>query len=81
MRSSDACGGIRAVRVYACVVATTLIHSADRAERASLAMARRGGTGGFLQQSESRWRMRDSCVCALFLLNSAFVILFPALIV
>jgi cobalt/nickel transport system permease protein len=71
---SGGVGGIRGVRVYACVVATTLIHSADRAERASIAMARRGGTAGFLQRPASRWRLRDSCVCALFLLNSVFVI-------
>ncbi|MDR3165001.1 MAG: energy-coupling factor transporter transmembrane protein EcfT [Synergistaceae bacterium] len=81
VRSNSIGGGIGAVRVFACVVATTLIHSADRAERASIALARRGGTGGFSQRSASRWRERDSYMCALFLLNSLFIMLFPILIV
>jgi cobalt/nickel transport system permease protein len=60
--------GLFACRSFACVVGTTLIHSADTAGRSALAMSCRGGMSGFFQQRQSRWGLRDSLLLALFLL-------------
>jgi cobalt/nickel transport system permease protein len=79
VRSNDI-RGAAACRVFACMVGTTLIHSADRAERASLAMEHRGGMAGFSLSSEGAWAFRDSVMCAIFLLNSAFILLFSRIL-
>jgi cobalt/nickel transport system permease protein len=79
VRSGDI-GGLQAFRSFACMVATTLIHSADRAERSSLAMVCRGGMEGFSQFGGSRWTGRDTCLCAVFLLNSLFIMTGPLFI-
>jgi cobalt/nickel transport system permease protein len=63
--------GGAACRAYACMVGTTLVHSADRAERAALAMKRRGGMNGFSQSRPQLWTWRESVLCAAFFIYSA----------
>jgi energy-coupling factor transporter transmembrane protein EcfT len=62
--------GKESYRAHACMVGTTLVHSADRAERASLAIGCRGGMSGFSQSAVRGWTRREWALCALFLLNS-----------
>jgi len=76
IRSNDT-GGLDAYRAFACMVGTTLVHSADRAERSAIAMRLRGGAEGFSQSSECRWTRIDSFLCAAFLLNSALILILP----
>jgi len=49
-------------RAYACVVGSSLVHSADRAERIRLAMLSRGGDGGFRGIRPCVWRATDSAL-------------------
>jgi cobalt/nickel transport system permease protein len=79
VRSGDV-SGARALHAFSCMVATTLIHSSDRAERAALAMSMKGGAAGFSQPRGGCWAGRDSLLCAIFLLNSAFIIICPRLL-
>jgi energy-coupling factor transporter transmembrane protein EcfT len=62
---------VQAYKAFACMVGTTLVHSADRAERAALAMGCRGGLAGFSQSSGHRWTWKESMLCVVFFLNSA----------
>jgi energy-coupling factor transporter transmembrane protein EcfT len=50
----------------ACMIGTTLVHSSDRAERASLAVRCRGGMGGFAFRGQGGWTFRDSLACLFF---------------
>jgi cobalt/nickel transport system permease protein len=63
--------GNAGLETYACMVGTTLINSADKAERASLAMICRGGMGGFVADSSERWGKNDYAAAAIFLSNAA----------
>jgi energy-coupling factor transporter transmembrane protein EcfT len=65
--------GATACKAYACMVGTTLVHSADRAERASLAMRCRGGMNGFSQVLVRGWTWRESALCAAFSIYSMCV--------
>ena len=69
LRAPDMRGG-KMYRAYACMVGTTLVHSADRAELASLAIGCRGGMNGFSQLVTRKWTRRDWVLCAIFALNS-----------
>jgi cobalt/nickel transport system permease protein len=71
---SPGISGALSCRAHASMVGTTLIHSSDRAERASLAMSLRGGEGGFSRVPSGRWKGKDSLACSVFLANAVFVI-------
>jgi energy-coupling factor transporter transmembrane protein EcfT len=59
-------GLMTSYRAIACMIGTTLVHSSDRAERASLALRCRGGMGGFAFGGQGRWTFRDSLACLFF---------------
>jgi energy-coupling factor transporter transmembrane protein EcfT len=67
--------GKKAYRTYACMIGTTLVHSADRAARASLAIECRGGMNGFSQIVIREWTRRDWALCTIFLLNSICLVI------
>ncbi len=69
--------GARMCRTFACMLGTTLIHSADRAERSLFAMRCRGGMAGFSQCCPARWRAHDTFLCAFFALNSVLTVAAP----
>jgi energy-coupling factor transporter transmembrane protein EcfT len=72
LRSRNA-RGLGAYKTYACMVGTTLVHSADRAERSSFAMDCRGGISGFGRSPLHKWGWGDFALCSLVLLNSAWL--------
>jgi energy-coupling factor transporter transmembrane protein EcfT len=78
LRAPDLKGG-GVFRAYACMLGTTLVHSADRAERASLAMECRGGMNGFSGIAARGWTRRDLALCALFALNSVCLAVLTAI--
>ncbi|MDR1873444.1 MAG: energy-coupling factor transporter transmembrane protein EcfT [Synergistaceae bacterium] len=66
--------GTRLYSAFACMLGTTLIHSAARAERSMLAMRCRGGMTGFARPCLLHWRPRDTLLCAFFAVNAAAVV-------
>jgi cobalt/nickel transport system permease protein len=65
--------GAESYKAFAFMVGTTLVHSADRSERCSLAIGCRGGISGFSQLSGDRWMLKDTVICSIFFINSVCV--------
>ncbi len=63
-------------RGYACVVGSSLVRSADRAERVRLALLCRGGEDGFRGIRPCEWRAADSALlCAAAAASAAIALL------
>lgn len=61
------------LKIFACVLASSLIQSIKRSDRMSMAIKCRGGFGGFNQALKLKWRVRD-CVLCLFFIFYAIII-------
>jgi energy-coupling factor transporter transmembrane protein EcfT len=66
-------GFMATLRVMACMIGTTLIHCADKAERSAKALRCRGGIGGFRAVACKAWATRDTALCCIFLAYFAAV--------
>ncbi len=62
-------------RAYACVMGSSLVRSADRAERVRLALLCRGGENGFSGERPGAWDMKDSALAAAAAALSAAILL------
>ena len=63
--------GTLKLKIFAGVSASSLIQSAARSERMTLALRCRGGLGGFDQIPPLVWRWRDTALCLAFALDIA----------
>ena len=63
--------GLTRLRVFANILASSLLQSADHADRVMMALRCRGGLAGFAQTPPMRWRRRDALFALLFILNAA----------